>query len=248
MNTLTEGSGTLAGKRALVVGGASGIGAAIAARFAREGASAMVADVAGSPDIALDVRDEVQVKECVEAALSNLGGLDTLVYAAGRPVVAAASEVSTADWDDGFAINARGPMLLARAAWDALRESSGSVVAIASAVGLRPTAGQAAYCASKAACVMLVRCLAIEGAPYGIRANSICPGFIETPMFSRFLAEQAEPEEVRERLTAAHPLGRLGVPDDIAAAAAYLASDDAAWITGTEQIVDGGISVGLGDG
>ena len=235
----------LAGKRALVVGGASGIGAAIAARFEREGASVLVADVAGAPDIEIDVRDETAVTVGVDAALSRLGGLDSLVYAAGRPVVGTAAEVSLADWEDGLAINTRGPLLLARAAWEALRESRGSVVAIASAAGLRPSAGQAAYCVSKAACVMLVRCLAVEGAADGIRANSICPGFIETPMLASFLAAQAAPEAVREQLVGAHPLGRLGIPDDIAGAAAYLAGDDAAWITGTEQIVDGGLGVGL---
>jgi NAD(P)-dependent dehydrogenase (short-subunit alcohol dehydrogenase family) len=234
----------LDGKRALITGGASGIGAEIARRFREEGARVVTADLVG--DVAMDVRFAPSVAEAVGQAVTTLGGLDTLVCNAGRPVVGAVHELAESDWDDGIATNLKGIYLCTRAAWRHLAATRGSIAVTASVVGLWGSAGQAAYCASKAGAVMLTKCLALDGAKIGIRANCVCPGFTATPMLERFLSEQTDPEAARKAATALHPLGRLGSPLDVAEAFVYLASDEAAWVTGTALTVDGGLTAGLG--
>lgn len=213
-------------------------------RFREEGAAVVAADLAGG-DIPLDVRSRAGVDAAVGTAVELLGGIDTLVCNAGRPVVGAAHELDEADWDDGLATNLKGIFLCARAAWPHLLESRGSVAITASAVGLWGSGGQAAYCAAKAGAVMLAKCLALDGAPAGIRANCVCPGFVETPMLERFLAGQPDPEAARAGAAALHPLGRLGRPADIGDAFVYLVSDEACWVTGSALVVDGGLSSGL---
>ena len=234
----------LEGKRVLITGGGSGIGSAIAQRFREEGAEVVAADLAGG-DIPLDVRWRTSVDAAVEGTVQRLGGIDTLVCNAGRPVVGSVHELDEADWDDGLATNLKGIFLCARAAWPHLAESRGSIAITASVVGLWGSGGQAAYCASKAGAVMLAKCLALDGAPAGVRANCVCPGFVETPMLERFLAEQPDPEAARAGATALHPLGRLGRPADVAEAFVYLCSDEASWVTGSALVVDGGFSSGL---
>jgi NAD(P)-dependent dehydrogenase (short-subunit alcohol dehydrogenase family) len=196
----------------------------------------------------LDVRSRASVDDAVGSAVERLGGLDTLVCNAGRPVVGAAHELDEADWDDGLAVNLKGIFRCARAAWPHLAASRGSIAITASVVGLWGSAGQAAYCVSKAGAVMLAKCLALDGAKAGIRANCVCPGFVETPMLERFLAEQADPAAARAAATALHPLGRLGRPGDVAEAFVYLASDEAAWVTGSTLVVDGGLTSGIRPG
>lgn len=231
-------------KRALVTGGASGIGAAIVARFREEGASVVVADLAGG-DVECDVRSAPSVAAAVEDGASRMGGLDTLVCNAGRPVVGDLHELDEADWDDGLATNLKSVYLCARAAWPHLADTRGSIVSTASIVGLLGSGGQAAYCASKAGVVMLTKCLALDGAKAGIRANCVCPGFVETPLLERFLSEQPDPEVARAGAAGLHPLGRLGLPVDVANAFVYLASDEASWVTGTALVVDGGLASGI---
>jgi NAD(P)-dependent dehydrogenase (short-subunit alcohol dehydrogenase family) len=240
-------NGRLEGKRALVTGGASGIGAAIVERFRAQGAHVVAGDLDGG-DVAIDVRSVASVGSAVAEAVDRLGGLDTVVCNAGRPVVGAAHELAEAEWDDGLATNLKGVYLTARAAWPHLVESRGSIVSTASIVGLWGSPGQAAYCASKAAVVMLTKCLALDGATSGVRANCVCPGFVETPMLERFLEAQADPAVARAAAAGLHPLGRLGAPRDIADAFVYLASDEAAWVTGTALVVDGGLTSGIWSG
>ena len=240
-------SGRLEGTRALVTGGASGIGAEVCARFREAGARVVAADLEGG-DVACDVRSQASVEHAVAEALAALGGLDTIVLNAGRPVVGALHELEEADWDDGLATNLKGIYLCARAAWPALAASRGSILVTASVVGLWGSPNQAAYCASKAGAIMLVKCLALDGAPLGIRANCVCPGFVETPLLERFLAEQADPNGARAQATALHPLGRLGRPRDVADAFVYLASREASWVTGAALTVDGGLSSGIHPG
>lgn len=237
----------LDGKRAVVTGGASGIGEAVAARFREEGADVVVTDLHGG-DLFCDVRDAGSVATAIETAAAGMGGLDTLVCNAGRPVLGAAHELTEDDWDDGLATNLRSVYLCAKAAWPHLAERGGSIVSTASVVGLWGSQGQAAYCASKAAVIMLTKCLALDGAKAGIRANCVCPGFVETPMLERFFAGQADPAAARAAATAVHPLGRLGHPADIAEAFVYLASDEASWVTGEALVVDGGLSSGIWGG
>ena len=160
-------------------------------------------------------------------------------------MVGSVADLEEADWDDGLATNLKGVYLTAKAAWPYLLESRGSITSTASVVGLWGSGGQAAYCAAKAGVVMLTRCMALDGAPGGIRANCVCPGFVETPMLESFLADQPEPEAARAAAVGLHPLGRLGLPRDIADAFVYLASDEARWVTGAALVVDGGLTSGI---
>jgi NAD(P)-dependent dehydrogenase (short-subunit alcohol dehydrogenase family) len=234
----------LAGKRALVTGGGSGIGSAIADRFREEGAAVVVGDVRAG-HVELDVRSAASVEAAVAEAVERLGGLDTVVCNAGRPVVGAVHELPEADWDDGLATNLKGVYLTVKAVWPHLVETRGSITSTASVVGLWGSEGQPAYCAAKAAVVMLTKCLALDGAREGIRANCVCPGFVETPMLERFLEAQPDPAAARAAATGLHPLGRLGGPRDVADAFVYLASDEARWVTGTALVVDGGLTSGI---
>jgi NAD(P)-dependent dehydrogenase (short-subunit alcohol dehydrogenase family) len=239
--------GRLEGKRALVTGGGSGIGAEIVDRFRAQGALVVAADLEGG-DVRCDVRSRESAEECVAGTVARLGGIDSLVLNAGRPVLGAAHEVDEADWDDGLATNLKGIYLVSKAAWSHLVESRGSIGITASVVGLWASGGQAAYCASKAGAVMLTKCMALDGAKAGIRVNCVCPGFTETPMLERFLEGQPDPDASRAFATRLHPLGRLGTPRDIADAFVYLASDEAAWVTGAALAVDGGLTSGIWGG
>jgi NAD(P)-dependent dehydrogenase (short-subunit alcohol dehydrogenase family) len=228
-----------------VTGGASGIGAAIAERMRDEGAHVAVADLSGG-DIECDVRSSTSVNAAVAVAADGLGGLDTLVLNAGRPVVGAVHELDEADWDDGIATNLTSLYLCSKATWPHLLAAGGGTITItASVVGLWGSMNQAAYSASKAAAIMLAKCMALDGAKGGIRVNCVAPGFVATPMLERFLAEQDDPASARAGATALHPLGRLGAPRDIADAFVYLASDEAAWVTGSTLTVDGGLTAGI---
>ena len=234
----------LDGKRVLITGGASGIGAEISDRFEQEKARTLTCDLQGG-DLAVDVRDSAQVNASVLEAAGRLGGLDSVICNAGRPILGAVHELDEATWDDGLAVNLKGIYLFARAAWPYLTESKSSVLVTASSVGHWGSTGQAAYCASKAAAIMLTKCMALDGARDSVRANCVCPGFTETPMLERFMAGQSDPEGSRAATIALHPLGRLGRPRDIADAFVYLASDEANWVTGTAITVDGGLTSGI---
>jgi NAD(P)-dependent dehydrogenase (short-subunit alcohol dehydrogenase family) len=194
----------------------------------------------------LDVRKSESVADAVDAAVGRLGGLDILVCNAGKPVVGQVHNLSVEEWEDGIATNLTSVYLTVKASWPHLVQSRGCILSTASAVGLTPLgANQAAYCTAKAGVVMLTRCLALEGASVGIRANCVCPGFIETPMLERFIDAQPDPDAARRAAERLHPLGRLGTSTDIANAFVYLASDAAEWITGVALTVDGGLLSGI---
>jgi NAD(P)-dependent dehydrogenase (short-subunit alcohol dehydrogenase family) len=194
------------------------------------------------------VRERASVRGAVAAAVGELGGLDTLVLNAGRPVVGTLHELAQADWDDGIATNLTSIYLFVQEAWPHLSERGGSIGMTASIVGRWGSQNQAAYCATKAGVVMLAKCVALDGAKAGIRANCVCPGFTHTPMLERFIAEQPDPPAMQEAATQRTPLGRLGRPRDIADAFVYLASDEAEWVTGIALTVDGGVTSGLWGG
>lgn len=234
----------LQGKRALITGGTSGIGAGIVERFRAEGAEVVNVDREGG-DVTADIRDGAQIAAAVQATVERLGGLDLLVLNAARPAVGTLAELDDAAWDDTVAINLTSVHRFVLAAWPHLQASQGTVLLTGSVVGLDGSANQAAYCATKAGVVMLTKCIAIDGAPHGIRANCVCPGFTETPMLETFLADQDDPDAVRAFATGLHPIGRLGTPADIASAFVYLGSDDAAWVTGVALPVDGGLLAGI---
>jgi NAD(P)-dependent dehydrogenase (short-subunit alcohol dehydrogenase family) len=252
-------AGRLAGKSCLVTGAGSGIGRATALRFAGEGARVAAADIRregaeatareiGDAAVALtvDVTSAESSAAVVEAACSEFGGLDVLVNNAGVTIVGAVHALSEQDWDRELATNLKSVYLLSRAAWPRLLErGGGAIVNTASIAGLWAIPADAAYCASKAGVIMLTKCMALDGAHAGIRVNCVCPGYTQTPMIDGYFEAQPDPAEARRLAEGLHPLGRLGRPDDIADAMVYLASDEAAWVTGTALVVDGGLTAGV---
>lgn len=238
----------LAGKRALITGAASGVGREIARYFHEEGATLALLDIDGAgvaataKDLAAtgvrcDVRDPAMIEAAVADGLAALGGLDILVNAAGILFRQPFESIDPAQWQTLFEVNLRGPALLCKAALPALRLGSGAnIVNVASLSAIKPSPGTSAYAASKGGLLMLTKCLAEELAP--IRVNAICPGIIDTPMTQGFMADPA----TRERIERSNALHLIGEPADIAAAAVYLASDEARFTTGTQMVIDGGSS------
>jgi NAD(P)-dependent dehydrogenase (short-subunit alcohol dehydrogenase family) len=243
----------LEGRVALVTGAASGIGEATARRLAAEGAVVAVTDVqdeAGEQTAAairadggdalyvhLDVADEASWRSALEHVLAERGRLDVLVNNAGMGDLATIEETAVADWERTIAIDQTGVFLGMKTCAEALKASGhGSVVNISSIFGTSGGFGTSpAYHAAKGAVRTLTKNVALHWASEGVRVNSIHPGFIRTPIL-----DQARGTEVWEAMTASTPMGRLGEPEEIAAAVAYLASDDASFVTGAELYVDGG--------
>jgi meso-butanediol dehydrogenase/(S,S)-butanediol dehydrogenase/diacetyl reductase len=252
-------SGRLVGKTCLVTGAGSGIGRETALRFASEGARVAVADIrqdaaeatareigAAALAIGIDVTSAASVAVGIDAVCAAFGGLDVIVNNAGVTIVGAAHELSEDQWDRELATNLKSVYLVSKAAWPRLLErGAGAIVNTASIAGLWAIPADAAYCASKAGVIMLTKCMALDGAKSGIRVNCVCPGFTQTPMIDGYFRAQPDPEEARRFAERLHPLGRLGQPRDIADAIVYLASDEAAWVTGTALVVDGGLTSGI---
>jgi NAD(P)-dependent dehydrogenase (short-subunit alcohol dehydrogenase family) len=232
---------SFAGRRAIVTGGVSGIGAATARLLSERGAAVAVVDRAEGADVVADVRDAASVDAAVAAAEDLLGGAaDVVVASAGVYRIAPLFELAPQEWDDVLATNLRGVFLTGRAAARRMVERGipGAVVNLASTAALVSDAAEptAHYNASKAGVVSLTRQMAAELAPHGIRVNCVCPGVIATPML-RLMDDPAAGERyLRESV----PLRRLGAPEEVAEAIAFLASDAAAYITGAALPIDGG--------
>jgi NAD(P)-dependent dehydrogenase (short-subunit alcohol dehydrogenase family) len=244
----------LAGKVALITGAGSGIGEATARRFAAEGAAVLVVDVddaaasavaraierAGgrAESVRADVGEPDDVAAMVACALERFGRLDVLHNNAAFGDFAPAAEISLESWQRTLAVNLTGPFLAAKHALPAMVAQGGGVIlSTASVAAVVAEDRLAAYCATKAGLVALTRSIAVEYAPHGVRANSICPGTIAT---GRFDARMEKMPELRRRMERAHPVGRLGTAEEVAGLAAYLASDEAAFITGGTYVIDGG--------
>ena len=255
----------LAGKRALVTGAASGIGAATAERFAAEGAAIAIADIdaagaeaqaaairAGGGNaigFAADVGDDRSVAAMVDRAWEALGGVDILVNNAAIPTIGTVETLAADEWDRVLDLDLSSIYRVSHAIWPRYVEAGGgTILNTASVAGIVGMAGQHGYSAAKAGVVMLTKCMALDGATHGIRANCVCPGFVETPMVLTYFEAQDDPVASRAAVEAAHPLGRMGQPAEIAAAFLYLASDEARWVTGTALVIDGGLTAGLPPG
>ena len=240
----------LSGRVALVTGAASGIGAACARRFSDEGAVVAGFDLQEPLEDAPfasftvgDVRDEAEVRALVRRVADDHGGVDVVLNAAGVVSTGPAHDLSLDEWQRAIGVNLTGTFLVAKHALGVMMgQRSGSVVNVASIEGLEGIDVAPAYNASKGGVIALTRQLAVDYGRMGIRVNCLCPGVIETPMIAPLQA--AGMEGYRASIAEAHLLGRLGHPDEIAGAAAFLASDDASFVTGHALVVDGGITAG----
>jgi 2-keto-3-deoxy-L-fuconate dehydrogenase len=243
----------LTGKSALVTGAGSGIGQAIAETFARSGAHVFATDVqidtaeetakrimsAGGSAVAmaLDVRDEAA---CVDVA-RRTGVLDILVNNAGIGHVGTALTTTGADLDRLYAVNVRGMLNVTKAYLpEMIARRKGAIVNMASVAGLVGIQDRLAYATTKFAVVGLTKCMALDHAADGVRINCICPGRVETPWVSARMKEYPDPEKAYREMAATQAMGRMGKPEEIAAAALYLASDEASFVTGSALAIDGG--------
>lgn len=250
-------------KVALITGAGSGIGREIALLYGKQGATVIVADIrpeaaAGVVEEiraqegqafaqALDVRDEAQVRAAFTALVQERGRFDILVNNAGISHVGNILETSAEDWDNLMAVNARGVFLCAKYALEqmlAQQPQGGVIINMASVAGMVAIDRRFPYGASKGAVISMTRSIALDFVTQGIRCNAICPGTVHTPFVEGYLARNhaGHEDEVRQQLHARQPLGRMGRPDEIAYAALYLASDEAAFVTGSSLVIDGGLT------
>lgn len=249
----------LAGKRALLIGAATGIGRAAAIAFAGNGAKLVIADInveaaneaaekcreAGGAAIALacDVRDEASVKAAVDKAEEALGGLDTLAFFAGLQRTGPIEAFDAATWDAIFAVNARGTFFAAKHAGPAIRRAGGgSIITTSSLAGLRGAAGMVSYAAAKGAVIAFTVALAQELAPDNIRVNAVLPGWIDTPFNDPAIALMGGVEAHAEIVRRIVPLGRQGTPEEVAPMYVFLASEESRYVTAKSMMVDGGMA------
>jgi 2-keto-3-deoxy-L-fuconate dehydrogenase len=253
----STGGQSLSGKKIGITGAGSGIGAAMAHVFAREGAEVWVADrdeQAGQSVIAsiqasggnghfvyLDVSQD---SSCVEA-VKETGPVDILVNNAGVGHVGTLLQTTPADLDRLYQVNVRGVFHLTQLYLPMMLEKKkGNIINLASIGGVVGIVDRVAYCTTKFAVVGMTKCIALDYAQQGIRCNCICPGRVHTPFVDARLAEYPDPEQAYRQMCSTQPLGRMARPEEIAAAAVYLASDESAFMTGTAFIIDGGFSAG----
>jgi 2-keto-3-deoxy-L-fuconate dehydrogenase len=244
----------LAGKVTVVTGAGSGIGRATAQLFGREGARVLATDVNGAAAdetareaagevvaMQVDVRDEGAVDAMFERSAALYGeALDVLANVAGTQSITNALDTTLGDWDDTFAVNARGVFLCCKHAIPLMQRSGGgAIVNLASVAGLVGFRRRVAYCASKGAVIAFTRALALDHVGDGIRVNAVCPGTVDTPWLNSLIDEAGD---TMEGLVARQPMGRLASAEEIAHAVLYTASDEAAFMTGSALVIDGGIT------
>jgi NAD(P)-dependent dehydrogenase (short-subunit alcohol dehydrogenase family) len=253
-------------KIAIVTGAASGIGKATALTFGREGAKVMCADINAegaeavartiadtggeAASIKTDVIEEDDIKEMISATVTRWGRLDVLYNNAGIGTGNPVTQVSIEEWDRIIDINLRGVFLGTKhAILEMLKTGGGAIINTASDAGLMGTPMLSAYCASKGGVVMFTKATAVEWARMGIRVNCVCPGVIRTPILDPMLqmakAGGISEEQVWARMGKTHPIGRVGNPEEVAEAVAWLASDRASFVTGVALPVDGGLNGGM---
>jgi meso-butanediol dehydrogenase/(S,S)-butanediol dehydrogenase/diacetyl reductase len=229
----------LEGKVALVSGAAGGIGAAVVDRLTEEGATVVGGDLTpGDGGVALDVTDERSCTAAVAEVVARHGRLDILANVAGIARGNRIEDVSADEWRRVIDVNLTGTFLLSQAALPRLLESRGTIVNMASTAGIRATPYNAAYCASKGGVIQLTKSMALELASSGVRVNAVCPAAVDTALVRTFaLPEDAD---LQLLMRAVSPMGPLIEPAEVAAAVAYLASNDAANVNGTTLVIDGG--------
>ena len=251
----------LTGKIVLVTGAGSGIGEAIAKTLAKAGAFVYLADVdltngrrvaaeifkkhLHADFLPLDVANAEECSRVAEIVHSEQGRLDILVNNAGIGHVGTILETTAEDLDRLYSVNTRGMFNLTKVFIDGMiARKYGVIINIASIGGIMAIKERMAYCTTKFAVVGFTKCLALDHALQGIRANAVCPGRVETPFVKQRISEYPDPQKAYEEMSATQALGRMATPDEIAASVLYLASDEAAFVTGTALEIDGGFSVG----
>lgn len=257
----TNGSARLAGRVALISGGAQGIGRGIAALFQQEGACVFILDcdraegnnavaelTALRPSrpvrfLAADLREPGDIQNAVSSLRKFHDRVDILVNNAGIELEKPIEHLTVADWDLVMNVNLRGAFLLTREVVPLFPESGASVVNISSIHATHAFPDSIPYACSKAGMIALTRNLALELASRRVRVNCICPGYIDTRLWEEYLRKSGNPAVVAEQTTALHPVGRRGLPSDVGEAALFLASDSSAFITGTDFVVDGGLTI-----
>lgn len=246
-------SDRLAGKVAVVTGASRGIGEAIARRLADDGATVVNASIIepaydDRPDIAfehIDVTSAASVNQVIATVIEQHGRLDILVNNAGTEIEKSVPDTSEAEWDLVMDVNVKGVFLMSKAAIPHLLATGGVVINQASINAYWAEPDLAVYSASKAAVLQLTKCMALDHGREGLRAVAICPGYVRTEMTEQYFESQADPAAVRAGMTGKMPLGnRLAEPADVASMAAFLASDDASYLSGQAYVVDGALSAG----
>ncbi len=265
-NAVDIGPGTpsaqrFAGKDCVVTGGGSGIGRAVALRFAAEGARVAILDInldgarktlelCGPKHKGLaaevDVRSETSVTEAAAQVETAFGGVDVLVNNAGIEILGTIEETTPQVWDEVMAVNLRGPYLTSRVFLPQLlaradANGGAAIVHNASLMGQISTTGLAAYCASKAGVVSLTRSMALDFAKQNLRVNCVCPGIVHTPMLERRFDLEPDREAAYRKTSQRPPVQYIGNPEDVAAAIAYLAADESRFVTGSALTIDGGV-------
>jgi len=250
----------MAGKAALITGAGSGIGRATALLFAREGAQVSMLDLSheglestakalreaklSGRTFAADVRDEEAVEKAIRETESSFGKLDTVASIAGISWTEDITKTTREQWDRVIDTNLRGLFHVCKHSIPALlRAGGGSIVNVSSILGLVGDPVQPTYCASKGGIVAMTRALAVAYGRDNIRANAICPGDVDTPMLSKWVGEQKDPEGAWAKIRESYPIGRIAEPEDIAYAVLFLASEESRCVSGATLVVDGAFTV-----
>jgi NAD(P)-dependent dehydrogenase (short-subunit alcohol dehydrogenase family) len=244
----------LANKVALITGGSNGIGRAAVRRFVDEGATTCFLDLdsdagevvarrTGGRFYRCDITIEADVAAAVGDVIGRHERIDVLVNNAGINAYYDAVAMTPEQWDEVFAVDLKAAWLCAKYVLPSMRSArGGSIVNIASIHAFLTTDGMFPYASAKAAVVGMTKSLALDEAVHGIRVNAVCPGWVRTRLVEEWIERQPDPAEAEQRVLDAHPLGRIGTPEEIAALIAFVASEDASYITGAALLIDGGLS------